>query len=153
MNTKIIPVQTVTLETIKEILTSAYYSTQPYESEEPNESNMIIVEMSLINIFMGLNPNLNMITFSTVNFLEEQLSERLLWHVNYLNSVYKMAKFYIEDYNNGTLGISADFMMNIKSGLDAFTMIDNLRLFYDIVGLAMGENVNATADDEMEQSV
>jgi hypothetical protein len=147
MNSNIIPVKTVTLETLKEILTSAYYSTQPYESEDGNESNMIIVEMSHANIFMSLNSNLNMITFSTFFFPDEQSIEKLFWHVNYLNSAYKITKFYIEEFNDGTYVINVNFMMNIKSGLDAFTMVDNLRLFHDIVGLAMAENVGTALED------
>jgi hypothetical protein len=151
MNATIMPVQKAALETIEGILASAYYSTRTLELEDGSESHALWVEMSQIDILINLNTNLNMITFSTFFFPEVQLIEKLLPHVNYLNRDYRMTKFYIEESSDGVQAICVDFMMNIKSGLDAFTMIDNLRLFHDIVGLAMGENVDTTMEDGIDE--
>lgn len=146
MNSNLIPAETVTIETIKDIFRSAYHETKPLIIDDEEQIDSIIVDMSIVDIIIQLNTEYKYLVLTTYYVPEEQSLEKLFQVVNRLNLKYLWAKF-IVDEEDDEYGINTTFTIRYKGGLNPFALVDCLRTFHDAVGMAMSENITELLED------
>jgi hypothetical protein len=147
MNSNIIPTETVTIETIKDIFKSAYHETKPLVINDEEQMDSTIVDMPIVDIIIQLYAEHQYLLLSTYYVPEEQSLEKLFKVVNYLNRKYLWAKFIVDEEDDDEYGINATFTIKYKGGLNPFRLVDSLRTFHDAVGMAMGENITELLED------
>lgn len=143
MTNKIIPSQDITVDTVKEVFQSAYHTMRPYNSD-PATSHVFTVEFWDIDVSVSVDVTSKTIKMFAFLYPEESSKEALILHANYLNNNYGLAKFMVEEEpydDEGNYYIFADYILNAKTGLDPFILIDTMRIFHDMVALAGRENV------------
>jgi hypothetical protein len=132
MNPEFIRAEDINQRTLTQIFTQAFFKLRPVNEEFIFPDTILLIEVAPLKVLISLPENNKLIRFiAIINFRPNLTLAKKLRFVNKLNADVILARFFmLQDIDNKLV---ADYHISYHNGLNAYQIVNALRLFTKIV--------------------